>query len=181
MRSGQGFRLTAGERSAIERHSVAAATAYFEAQGWNVKDVGNRESFDLLLTRGERRLHVEVKGTTSAGLEVILTRAEVEKQRKYYPVNALVVVHSIELDRTGEEPATSGGVLHCTSPWVVEDVDLTVISYAYRTGVGSPQSSEAARNSALVPPRRPPTAACTGRVAGHRWRTEPTVSLPILP
>ncbi|MFF4061863.1 hypothetical protein ACFYZ8_41290 [Streptomyces sp. NPDC001668] len=30
-------------------------------------------------------MHVEVKGTTSGGQEVILTRAEVEKQRRYYP------------------------------------------------------------------------------------------------
>lgn len=134
-RSGQGFRLTAGERRAIERHSVHMAAVFFEGLGWSVKDVGDRESFDLLLTRGEERLHAEVKGTTSAGHEVILTRAEVEKQRRYYPANALVVVHSIALDRTAEEPVASGGVLHCTSPWEIADEDLTVISYAYRTAV----------------------------------------------
>ncbi|MFD8758875.1 protein NO VEIN domain-containing protein [Streptomyces mirabilis] len=39
-----------------------------------------QESFDLLLTREGKRLHVEVKGTTSAGLDVILTRAEVESR-----------------------------------------------------------------------------------------------------
>ncbi|MDI6519097.1 DUF3578 domain-containing protein [Streptomyces coelicoflavus] len=170
-RAGQGFLLTSGERRAIERHSVGMATEHFEGQGWKVKDVGDKESFDLLLTRGERRLYVEVKGTTSAGLEVILTRAEVEKQRKYYPNNALVVVHSIELDRTGEEPATSGGVLHCTSPWVVEDADLTVISYAYRTQVGRESSGDVAGEKALLPPGFPqqrqaqgePQAADDGR------------------
>ncbi|MFC8200294.1 MrcB family domain-containing protein [Streptomyces sp. NPDC057298] len=154
-RAGQGFLLTSGERGAIERHSVRMATEHFEVQGWKVKDVGDKESFDLLLTRDERRLHVEVKGTTSAGLEVILTRAEVEKQRKYYPDNALVVVHSIELDRTGTEPATAGGVLHCTSPWVVEDEDLTVISYAYRTQVGTRLSGGAAEEQTLFPPGVP--------------------------
>ncbi len=102
-----------------------------------------------------RQLHVEVKGTTSAGLELILTRAEVEKQRKCYPDNALVVVHSIELDRTGEEPATSGGVLHCTSPWAVEDADLTVISYAYRTQVGRQLSSDVVGEQGLFPPGVP--------------------------
>ncbi|MFJ3707293.1 MrcB family domain-containing protein [Streptomyces sp. NPDC090053] len=136
-RSGQGFRLTAPERRAIERHSVQMATVFFEAQGWSVKDVGDRESFDLLLKRGEERLHAEIKGTTSAGHDVILTRAEVEKQRQYYPANALVVVHSIVLDRTAEEPVASGGVLHCASPWGIADEDLTVISYAYRTAVGN--------------------------------------------
>ncbi|WP_406178676.1 MrcB family domain-containing protein [Streptomyces canus] len=162
-RAGQGFLLTSGERRAIERHSVRMATEHFEAQGWSVKDVGDKESFDLLLTMGERRLHVEVKGTTSAGLEVILTRAEVEKQRKYYPDNALVVVHSIELDRTGAEPVTSGGALHCTSPWVVEDEDLTVISYAYRTQVGRQSSGEVLGEEPLFPPDVPQQRQVQGK------------------
>lgn len=34
------------------------------------------------------------------GSQVILTRSEVEQQRKLAPHNALVVVHSISLDRT---------------------------------------------------------------------------------
>ncbi|WP_235032171.1 MrcB family domain-containing protein [Actinacidiphila yanglinensis] len=155
-RAGQGFLLTSSERKAIERQSVRLATEYFKAEGWTVKDVGDKESFDLLLRREGGRLHVEVKGTTSAGLEVILTRNEVEKQRKYYPDNALVVVHSIELDRTGAEPMASGGVLHCTSPWAVEDEDLTVISYAYRTqvGGGSASQTEEAPSPVVVPPQR---------------------------
>ncbi|GAA2474620.1 DUF3578 domain-containing protein [Actinocorallia cavernae] len=154
-RSGQGFMLTAEERKAIELHSVRMATEHFKAQGWSVKDVGAKESFDLLLSRGEERCHAEVKGTTSAGTDVILTRAEVEKQRRYYPHNALVVVHSIRLDRTGPKPMTSGGVLHCTSPWVVLDEDLTVISYAYRTPVGKTVTIEGPLAPALFPPHVP--------------------------
>lgn len=154
-RSGQGFLLTASERKAIESHSVRMATEYFKAQGWSVKDVGAKESFDLLLSRGDERCRAEVKGTTSAGTEVILTRAEVEKQRTYYPHNALVVVHSIELDRTGDEPTTSGGVLHCTSPWAVHDEDLTVISYAYRTPVGNAGPDDDLGKPGRFPPHVP--------------------------
>ncbi|MEU1454092.1 MrcB family domain-containing protein [Streptomyces avermitilis] len=154
-RSGQGFLLTAGERRAIELHSVRMATEYFKAQGWSVKDVGARESFDLLLSRGDERCHAEVKGTTSAGTDVILTRAEVEKQREYHPNNALVVIHSIQLDRTGDEPATSGGVLHCTSPWAIQNEDLTVISYAYRTPIGKTGSDEEQGGPGLFPPHVP--------------------------
>ncbi|MFK0098961.1 MrcB family domain-containing protein [Streptomyces sp. NPDC091040] len=154
-RAGQGFALTAAERDAIEAHSVRMATEHFKAQGWTVKDVGAKESFDLLLKKEGRQLHVEVKGTTSAGLEVILTRAEVEKQRTYHPDNALVVVHSIELDRTGTEPVTAGGVLHCTSPWVVAEEDLTVISYAYRTPLGVQPSRERVGEQIENPPDVP--------------------------
>ncbi|MFF3067169.1 MrcB family domain-containing protein [Kitasatospora sp. NPDC057936] len=132
---GQGFRLTVDERRAVELRAVRMATDYFEAQGWEVKDVGAKESFDLLLSRGEERLHAEVKGTTSEGGQVVLTRAEVERQRALAPHNALVVVHSIDLDRTSALAVATGGVLSCTSPWTIEENDLTVVSYLYTTGL----------------------------------------------
>ncbi|MET7494124.1 DUF3578 domain-containing protein [Streptomyces sp900116325] len=134
-KGGQGFLLTAAERRAIEKRSVLLATEHFEAQGWTVKDVGATKSYDLHLKRGDEKLHVEVKGTTSDGSQVILTRTEVEWQRKFAPDNALVIVHSIELDRTVEPATATGGVLHCTSPWTIEDETLTVISYIHRTGL----------------------------------------------
>lgn len=49
--------------------------------------------------------------------------------------NALVIVHSIELDRTVEPVTATGGILHCTSPWTIEEETLTVISYIHRTGL----------------------------------------------
>lgn len=134
-RSGQGFLLTAAERRAVELHSVQLATEHFRAEGWSVEDVGARESYDLLLSRGEERLYVEVKGTVSEGAQVVLTRSEVERQRELAPHNALVVVHSIVLDRTAEPPKADGGVLHCVSPWKIAEEDLTVVSYIYRTGL----------------------------------------------
>ncbi|WP_385642869.1 protein NO VEIN domain-containing protein [Streptomyces sp. SudanB91_2054] len=90
------------------------ATEYFKAQGWSAKDVGAKESFDLLLSRGDERCRAEVKGTTSAGKEVILTRAEAETQRTYYPHTALVVVHSIEMDRT--EASRRPAAASCNAP-----------------------------------------------------------------
>ncbi|MEU9556079.1 protein NO VEIN domain-containing protein [Streptomyces fumanus] len=100
-----------------------------------MKDVGATESYDLELKREEEELHAEAKGTMSDDSQVILTRAEVEWQRKSAPDNALVIVHSIELDRTVEPATATGGVLHCTSPWTIEDETLTVISYIHRTGL----------------------------------------------
>ncbi|MER5677142.1 DUF3883 domain-containing protein [Streptomyces sp. NPDC002238] len=126
---GQGFLLTAAEGGAIEKRSVLLASEHCKAQGWTVKDVGATKAYDLELKRGDEKLHVEVKGPTSNGTQVILTRAEVEWQRKFAPDNALVVVHSITLDRTVEPATATGGVLHCTSTWTIEDESLTVISY----------------------------------------------------
>ncbi|WP_405586163.1 MrcB family domain-containing protein [Streptomyces sp. NBC_01190] len=134
-KGGQGFLLTAAERRAIEQRSVLLATEHFEALGWTVQDVGASKPYDLHLTRANEKLHVEVKGTTSDGSQVILTRAEVEWQRKFAPDNALVIVHSMELDRTVEPVTATGGVLHCASPWTIEEETLTVISYIHRTGL----------------------------------------------
>ncbi len=135
MPMGQGFRLTTDEKRAVERHSVRMASDYFAAQGWSVKDVGDKESYDLLLTKGAQQLHAEVKGTTSSGTQVVLTRSEVETQRRLAPHNALVVVHSIDLDRKADPPCASGGVLQCVSPWDIADDDLLVVSYFYQTGL----------------------------------------------
>ncbi|MEU0407214.1 DUF3883 domain-containing protein [Streptomyces griseorubiginosus] len=134
-KGGQGFLLTAAERRAIEERSVLLATEHFEAQGWTVKDVGASQPYDLHLTRGDENLHVEVKGTASDGSQIILTRAEVEWQRKFAPANALVIVHFIELDRTAEPVTAIGGTLHCISPWTIDGETLTVISYIHRTGL----------------------------------------------
>ncbi len=130
---GQGFGLTGPERKLIELHAVHMATGYFEKLGWSVEDVGAVESFDLLLRRGNEECRAEVKGTTSRGHHVVLTRAEVEKQRRYFPHNALAVVHSIKLDRRHGRLLAFGGVVECTTGWEVEEADLTPISYVYRT------------------------------------------------
>jgi hypothetical protein len=130
--SGQGLGLTAAERKLIESHAVQMATGYFEKLGWKVEDVGAVESFDLLLRRGEEICRAEVKGTTSLGRQVVLTRAEVEKQREYFPHNALAVVHSIRLDRTREPAMAFGGEVECITGWKVAETDLTPISYVYR-------------------------------------------------
>ncbi|MEU3758476.1 MrcB family domain-containing protein [Streptomyces albogriseolus] len=132
---GQGFLLTGEERRAVESHSVHMASEHFKAQGWSVQDVGTKKPYDLHLSRGQETLRVEVKGTTSDGSQVILTRSEVEHQRKFAPSNALVIVHSITLDRAVEPAVATGGTLECISPWVIDDGNLTVVSYIYRSGI----------------------------------------------
>ncbi len=67
--SGQGFRLTQPQKRAIELQAVALATEFLRGQGWeSIKDVGDKESFDLECRRADEALYVEVKGTTSLGL-----------------------------------------------------------------------------------------------------------------
>ncbi|WP_156758362.1 MrcB family domain-containing protein [Actinokineospora pegani] len=127
-RRGQGLRLNAGERLAIERHAVDLATTHLTTQGFTVVDVGATESYDLDARRGDEHLYVEVKGTTSPGLEVILTHNEVRLNAAKHPNTMLIVVHSITLDPT----TASGGTLRAIHPWLADPAALTPISYRYR-------------------------------------------------
>nr|WP_275586501.1 DUF3883 domain-containing protein [Geodermatophilus normandii] len=130
-RPGRGYRLNTAERLAIEQHAVRLACQYLEElQFTTIKDVGSTESYDIDARKEGQRLYVEVKGTVSAGAEVILTKAEVDLHKACYPNTALIVVHSITLAR-GEKPVASGGILTVISPWAPGDAALTPIAYRY--------------------------------------------------
>ncbi|WP_426509446.1 MrcB family domain-containing protein [Dactylosporangium sp. McL0621] len=134
--SGQGFRLTKKEQLAVERRAVDVAMQYYRDRGWaDVTDVGATESFDVRVRNGVDELSIEVKGTTSLGESVILTRNEVELHRKRFPHNALFIVHSIALDRSGPDPIASGGLAVEHRPWAISDADLRVLAFQYRVPV----------------------------------------------
>ncbi|WP_239564373.1 MrcB family domain-containing protein [Saccharothrix algeriensis] len=133
-RHGQGLRLDAGERLAIERRAVLLATEHLRVNGYRVKDVGAQESYDLDARRADEHLFVEVKGTTTTWTptsEIILTRKEVELHEREYPNTMLVVVSGIALDRSTDPPGASGGVLHVVHPWRIARERLTAVSYRY--------------------------------------------------
>jgi hypothetical protein len=134
-RRGQGFRQNVEAKVAIEKHAVATAAAFLIGRGFTVEDVGATQPFDLDARKGEEHLHVEVKGTTSGGSSVILTRGEVTLHKTVYPNNALVIVHSIKLTASADEPVAAGGVIVWRSPWLVDDDALKPISFEYTTGL----------------------------------------------
>lgn len=56
--------------------------------------------FDFLATKENQELSVEVKGSTGPLTAILLTKNEVHHQKTAFPNNMLVIVDSIELDRT---------------------------------------------------------------------------------
>lgn len=125
-----GRRQSAPERKAIELRAVAMAISYFEARGWAVEDVGSGASYDLRCTKGERSLHVEVKGTTSRGKKVLMTRNEVHHARGTDAELALYVLSGVAVDGA-EEPSASGGTERVLDPWQIEDSALDPVGYEY--------------------------------------------------
>ena len=130
--SGQGIRGTYKENKAVERRAVDLAISYFRStNNWeSIKDTGDKESYDLLLTNKSKKMYVEVKGTQSSGDKVFLSKNEVIVQKKFYPNNALVIVSGIKLEK-GEEPKASGGNIKVISPWKIMNNHLTAMAFEY--------------------------------------------------
>lgn len=130
-RIGRASRLTADERQAIERHAVQAAIAYYENHGYKVEDVGARESYDLRCKSTNDELHVEVKGTTTTGGDIVLTPNEVAHARLERRV-ALFIYSQILLSDDDGLPSCSGGEANVIDPWLIDDHgELRPVGYTY--------------------------------------------------
>ncbi|WP_157767916.1 MrcB family domain-containing protein [Actinosynnema pretiosum] len=134
-RAGQGFLRSAAERKAVEGRAVLLAAEHLEGLGYEVEDVGAVRSYDLDARRGDERLFVEVKGTTQdwgADSRIVLTRNEVELNRREHRDSVLVVVSGISLDRA--TCTASGGEVRVARPWRIDEERLTPVSYQYVVG-----------------------------------------------
>jgi hypothetical protein len=126
---GQGFAVDQELKVAVEALAMNAATEYFSSD-WDVDDVHAGESFDLLCRRSGVELHVEVKGTTTAGLDVLLTPKEVDHAGSH-PM-ALFVLASITATRNpGGGVSVSGGVPRVINPWHIGTGQLAPVGYKY--------------------------------------------------
>jgi hypothetical protein len=131
--AGQGFRSSAAARQALERHSMERATRYFAELGWpSITDVSRDRCFDLLCQRGIQELRVEVKGTTSPGAHILLTRSEVTHARRVFPRVALYVLANVQLMMSGGDAYEArGGTEIVRDPWDIRSGRLEPLAYQY--------------------------------------------------
>lgn len=127
---GQGFRSDAKTRRVLELHAMHAADQHYTALGWTLEDVSATHPYDYRATKDGSEKHLEVKGTSGAGQEVLLTPNEVTHARSF-PDVALIVCHSIEITRNPDEPKASGGQLEIYDPWTIDEGHLAPVGYAY--------------------------------------------------
>ena len=108
-----------------------AATEFYRT-AWDVEDVHGRESYDLICRRGNEVKHVEVKGTTTDGAQVILTPNEVTHAREH-SYTALFVLSGITVERAEDGTVTATGGQHrCHDPWRLDDGTLTPLGFRYQ-------------------------------------------------
>ena len=109
---------------------MVEATAYFTAQGYTVHDVSQSQPYDLRCERKTELLHVEVKGTQTAGDEILLTPGEVRLARDKFPNTALFVLHSVKVVEGNGGPTVSGGQARVVQPWNPDDSMLTPLGFS---------------------------------------------------
>jgi hypothetical protein len=128
--SKQGRQLDQKVRKLIELTAEDRAEEHYAALGWLVERVGAQKlGYDLRCKKGDLELHVEVKGTTTKGLEVTLTPNEVN-HCKMYERMALVVVSRIVIAE--DDTVVERGQINILDPWIIDDIYLTPSEYSYR-------------------------------------------------
>ncbi|MCC5850225.1 MAG: DUF3883 domain-containing protein [Verrucomicrobia bacterium] len=131
--SGQGFVVDAELKKQIELHAMEAAEEHFRGQGYVVdSSVCATRPFDLLCRKADTELHVEVKGTTTNGESVILTRNEVMHAHEH--PTALFILSGIRVVKNGGVRQVSGGKSRIFHPWSIEE-DGEAIPTHYRYNV----------------------------------------------
>ena len=138
----QGFGLSTAERRAVEMQAMRLAKAHLQSLHWRVRDVSSSRPYHFECTRGSDEMIVEVKGTTSTGEQIVVTKNEVAAHRAHHPNNALIVVHSIDLQRLlPGDPKADGGTLIMFSPWEILYSQLRPLAFQYIVQSVSPAQS----------------------------------------
>jgi hypothetical protein len=123
---GQRWAASAEARKAIESYAMDLALCHYRRLWREVSDVSAFKPFDILCRDSERELRVEVKGTTSSGISVLLTRNEVLHAQANSGRVALFVASNIVASASAE---ISGGSIHIFEPWNIQDDGLDPIAY----------------------------------------------------
>jgi hypothetical protein len=129
---GQRWSASPAVRRAIELHAMQAAIEHYTEQDWSVENVSAFCAYDLHCERDDRVLRVEVKGTTSAGERVLLTRNEVAQAKAEYPNTALFILADVAVTKEADgSPSARGGRAVVLEPWMPRDEDLEPIAFEY--------------------------------------------------
>lgn len=129
---GQGFQADPHIKKAVEQYAMERAIAYYK-KAYHVTDTSKTEPYDLQCFKNQEEVRVEVKGTSTLGEVIFLTRNEVEHVRHAPCRVDLFVVSGIVVhkDAEGQLQCTGGVVSSHIEGWVPEDKDLVPIQYRY--------------------------------------------------
>lgn len=123
-------------RVVVDRHAMRSARRHLRTSGWSdgeIIDTSASKPYDFECQRaGVPLLRVEVKGTTTSGAKVLLTRGEVDHATLGDVPVALLVLSRIEITKDGKgNLRASGGRVEYIEPWKPEPSRLQAETYSY--------------------------------------------------
>jgi hypothetical protein len=128
--SGQGFRLSAVDRIAIEMRAMQVARGWLESQGFSVTDRSKTSPFDFEAANGEADFKIEVKGTTAATDDAIfMTKNEVELHTSEMGKTGLIIVSGIQLEKVDGKSVATGGNIYAELGWNIGSWDRIPMAY----------------------------------------------------
>jgi len=128
--SRQGFGLSGAERKAVELRAMLLATEHLMGMGFVCNDTSSSESFDLLACKGEEKVKVEVKGTTSDSCDaIVMTANEVRLHSLEKGATGLIMVSRIRLRREDGKPIAEGGQVEALLGWDIGDWQSDPIAF----------------------------------------------------
>lgn len=135
-RDESGFVCDSNERTAIEMEAMRQAEAWLIHKGYDVQDFHKSKPYDYVATRDGVDYYIEVKGTTSRGTRLFLTRGEVEHVRAHPGRCILIVVSGLRIhsrpDANGNLTVLSGkDAVEVIEDWRIADDELQAINYRY--------------------------------------------------
>jgi hypothetical protein len=128
--SRQGFGLSGAERKAVELRAMLLATQHLDSLGYECRDTSSSESFDILACKGEEKLKVEVKGTTSDSCDaIVMTANEVRLHTLEMGATGLIMVSRIRLRKEDGKPVAEGGQVESLMSWDIRDWQSEPIAF----------------------------------------------------
>lgn len=125
-----GFQPNSRIRKVVELHAMGRAHKEFESRGYEVKDVSKKEPYDLRCTKSDEVKYVEVKGTQTGGMDIVLTAGEVAFIEKNTAQAILCIVHGITVKGRGR-PKASGGKMTLMEPFDLSTGLLKPLAFTF--------------------------------------------------
>jgi hypothetical protein len=133
-RGGQGRRIDAAAKLAIEKHAEVLVERWCLDHHWtDIVRTGATQSWDFEGTDSDAvHRFIEVKGTTGGPSQVEVTAGEVRAAWRHGGAHLIAIVHNIDLamDANGV-PVASGGTMVVHNPWSPRRVELAETRYTW--------------------------------------------------
>jgi len=127
-----GFQSNPAIRKLIETRAMEIAKSELETRGYgDFDDTSKRECYDYTCRKNGKQFFVEVKGTQTRGVAVILTRNEVAHADEHPDNSIMVIVHDLRV-KDGDHPMTEGGKVDVRERWRLKREDLTPLQYLWK-------------------------------------------------